>query len=470
MLVAIASHGEKNLPFLKRLIENYQSLPMDVDIVVVSNGPKDLGPDVRVVVGLPSANPWSLPFAHKPIFAENQDRYDLFIYSEDDMEVAERHIRAFLQVTPALADDEIAGFLRYEVDGNGAWHVPEAHESAHWKPETAKRRGPHSVAEFSNEHAGVYLLTQSQLKQVVASGNFLRKPYEGRYGLPETAATDPYTCCGFRKVICVSFLQDFLIHHLPDRYIGQLGTPLSVIQEQAKTLVNISNGVHPATMLCPVESKCMRGRWSRDYDEKPRAELLAALPAGARTILSVGCGSGRLEAAFAERGMKVTALPLDSVAGAAVSRRGIEVVYGTWREGFLQLADRKFDGVVVAGLFHLLPDPGPLLAACAASLADGGTLLASGPNFGRFPHRIKQALGINGYRGLRDYSESGINVNVTRELSESARRLGLDPVKLLWLDHELAPGRRGVSLGGLTARNWLLEARRKPAMAAGGTI
>ena len=113
LLVALASYGVQNLKFLKQIIETYQRMPFETDVVVLSEAPKDLGMDrVKVAVGLPSPNPWSLPFAHKRIFAENVDRYDLFIYSEDDMGVPEKCLQAFLRVTPHLADDEIAGFLR----------------------------------------------------------------------------------------------------------------------------------------------------------------------------------------------------------------------------------------------------------------------------------------------------------------------------------------------------------------------
>ena len=110
LLVVIASFGDKNLEFLRRITRQYRRMTMHVDVVVVSEAPKPLDPDIKVVVGLPSRNPWSLPFAHKNIFAENLDNYDLFAYSEDDMEVTEENIQAFLQVTPQLEHGEIAGF------------------------------------------------------------------------------------------------------------------------------------------------------------------------------------------------------------------------------------------------------------------------------------------------------------------------------------------------------------------------
>ena len=85
MLVAIASYGEKNLHFLKQIIAEYRSMALQVDIVVLTNAAKNLGSGVDVRVGLPTMNPWSLPFAHKPIFLAAADRYDLFLYSEDDI-------------------------------------------------------------------------------------------------------------------------------------------------------------------------------------------------------------------------------------------------------------------------------------------------------------------------------------------------------------------------------------------------
>ena len=465
LLVAIASYGEKNIHFLKQIIRNYQNLAMDVDVVVVSEAPKDVGPTVRVVVGLPSSNPWSLPFAHKAIFAENVDRYDLFVYSEDDMEVREGQIQAFLQVSPVLAADEIAGFLRYETDRAGNRYVPEAHESAHWKPETVKRRGEHTVAEFSNEHAGFYILTRTQLKQVLASGNFLRGPYEGRYGLPETAATDPYTCCGFRKVICISALDDFLIHHMPNRYIGQLGTPLSDIREQVQTLVEISHGRHPASRLCQVDSKVMRGRWSKSYNEQPCDEILAMLPAATKSVLSVGCGWGAVETHLVQRGMAVTALPLDSVVGASTARRGIEVVYGSLEEGMKRLAGRRFDYVLVTNLLHLQPDSALFLEACAARVAEGGTFIVAGPNFDRIPNLLKRTFGANGHRRLRNFDESGINVSGPRIWATQIQKYGLGSISIQWFNHELSSGRLGslkLPLASLTARDWVLRARRKP--------
>lgn len=464
LLVAIASFGEKNLEFLKRIIYRYRSIAMDVDVVVLSNAPKDLGDEVRVIVGLPSKNPWSLPFSHKAYLARNCDRYDLFIYSEDDMEITEENIQAFLRITPQLKPDEIAGYLRYELDASGTRFLPDIHKAFHWKVESVRRRGADTIAEFTNEHAGFYILTKSQLRQAVASGGFLTEPYEGRYGMPETAATDLYTRCGFRKVICITALEDFLIHHVSNRYVGQLGLPLSSFKEQIKTLLDIGNHAHPASTLCEVESKLIHGRWSKSYYENPGEELLETLPNNAKSILSIGCGWGYTEVKLKKRGIEVTAIPLDSIIGAAAARLGINVVYGTLDECFTNLDSRQFDCVLVPNLLHLLPNPKTVLEQCSRFVREGGTLVINGPNLGRLPILIKRTFGMGDYGKLRSFAESGINMCSPQTFKKHIERQGLrvEPVK--WI-HQASP-RHELSgiwarLGRLSAKDWIIRAWRK---------
>jgi 2-polyprenyl-3-methyl-5-hydroxy-6-metoxy-1,4-benzoquinol methylase len=462
LLVAIASFGEKNLGFLKRIIRSYQDMRMAVDVVVFSDKPKDLGHGVKVIVGLPSKNPWSLPFGHKAYFAQNVDRYDLFIYSEDDMEVTEKNIRAFLEVTPKLKPEEIAGFLRYEESESGDWSLPEVHGPFCWKPRSVKRRGNHTIAEFSNEHAALYLLTTNQLRRAIASGGFLSEPYEGRYDMLCCAATDPYTKCGLRKVICISKLEDFLIHHLPNRYVGQLGIPLASFKEQVQTLTDIGNGTHPVSNLCETESRLQRGKWSKSYYEKPRNEVLEMVPCDARTILSIGCGSGATETSLKQRGAKVTVFPLDSVIGAAGARLGLEVIYGTMEECFNRLGQRDFDCVLITDLLHLLPNPWQVLDQSWRFVGKAGTLVISGPNFHSLRILGKRALNIGDYRKLSSIAQSGVRTLTTGAIARQLASAGWDVVATRSFDY--TPPRKMVNLrrrlGRLVADSWVLSTRR----------
>jgi 2-polyprenyl-3-methyl-5-hydroxy-6-metoxy-1,4-benzoquinol methylase len=462
LLVAIASFGGKNLEFLKKIIGNYRNMSMSVDVVVFSDAPKNLGEGVRVIVGLTSKNPWSLPFAHKPYFAQNIDRYDLFIYSEDDMAVTEKNIRAFLDITPHLEPAEVAGFLRYEEGKSGDWSFPEVHGPFCWRPDSVKQRGRHTIAEFSNEHAAFYLLTRDQLRKAIASGGFLREPYEGRYDMLCCAATDPYTNCGLRKVICISALEDFLIHHLPNRYAGQLGISLASLKEQLQTLTDIGKGIHPVSNLCATESRLERGKWSKSYYEEPRNEVLEMVPRDARTILSIGCGSGATECNLKQRGAKVTALPLDSVIGGAGARLGLEVIYGTMEECFNRLEQRNFECVLITELLHLQPDPWQVLDQCCRFVGKGGTLVISGPNFHSLRILGKRALNIGDYRKLASFEQSGIRTMAAGAIARQLAGAGWEVVATRSFDH--TPPRKMVNLrrrmGRLLAGSWVLSARR----------
>jgi len=139
ILVAIANHGTKNLKYLQVLLTEYRHMSFQVDIVVLSNEPKELGPNVEVLVGLPAKNPWSLPFAHKSLFAQRVKDYDLFIYSEDDTLITEKNIRAFLESTRNLSANQLPGFLRYETAPDGSRHISSAHGRFHWQPESVMR-------------------------------------------------------------------------------------------------------------------------------------------------------------------------------------------------------------------------------------------------------------------------------------------------------------------------------------------
>lgn len=465
LLVAIASYGVGHLQYLKETIRTYQSMDMDVDVVVLSEAPKELGPGVEVIVGLPSKNPWTLPFAHKAVFVDRVNDYDLFVYSEDDIGVQESHLRAFLSATAQLASDEIAGFLRYEVDGAGRRFVAEPWGHYHWKPESVRQRGSYTVAEFTNEHAGFYVLTREQLRRAITSGGFLRGPYRGRYNWPETAATDPYTNCGFHKVICISALDDFLVHHMPNRYADGLPVSLAAFKEQIQTLLDIQRGVRPAARLCAAEIQLQlyASDWQKSYYEKPCAELLKMIPMDARNILSIGSGWGATEVRLKQRGVEVTAVSLDSVIGAVAASQGIKVVEGTWNECLQTLDGIRFDCVYMTNWLHLQPDPMCVLEQCASLVDDGGTLVLGGPNFDRIPWFIRRNFGMGEFRKLQSYNQSGISICGPGTLAERLRRNGFQVAAAKWLRHAINYRYfRGIQipLGRFTAREWILKARR----------
>jgi SAM-dependent methyltransferase len=462
LLAVIASYGLKNREFLNRVIENYRRLDFVVDIIVLSETEKDLGVDIEVVVGLPAKNPWSLPFGHKKIFADKVDQYDLFAYSEDDIQFSETNIQAFLQITPILPEDELAGFQLYEKDDSGEKWLPGVHGGFHWEPESVRTRGREVVAEFSNAHSACYLLTRDQLKRAIASGGFLRGPTEGEYDMLCTAATDPYINCGFHKVIPITQLEDFLVYHLPNRYVGRLGLSLARWKEQIKTLLDVSNGLHPATNLFRFQSKLQAGKWLKGYDEILDDVVLQMVPDRSKTILSIGSGYAHAELQFQKRGLDVTTLPLDSVSGAISDRRGIEVIYGDFRKCVEQLGARTFDCVLLTNLLHLLPDPKAIVEQLAKFVAPGGTLVVAGPNFDFYKVLAKRILRIDDYGNLGNFERSGVVTCGPAMLKSYFQKEKLRLEQVRWFNagsstnHPSSP----VGFGRFLARDWNVCARR----------
>ncbi len=384
MLVAIASYGNSNDRYLAQLIQEYQSMSFEVDIVVLSNIEKEVGIGVELSVGLPDKDPWSLPYGHKKLFADRLKDYDLFLYSEDDTLVTERNIRAFLSAVSDLPGNEIPGFLRFE-EGPSEINYPDIHGHFHWDTSSLKARGKYSLAFLTNEHAACYLLTRAQLKSAINSGGYLVPPHKGKYDLLCSAATDPYTQCGFQKLICISHIDDFLVHHLPNKYVGtKFGIGEAEFRRQIHVLLRIAESGSTHSSLFVTETRLNAASYSKDYYEPARKELAESIPSSVGTILSIGCGWGATEAWLKEAGYHVTALPLDLVIPGRAEAAGVELVFGDLTTAQKKLAGRQFDCLLLLNILHLVKDPGELLASFREFLSDTSLIVSITPNMARF--------------------------------------------------------------------------------------
>jgi len=312
--------------------------------------------------------------------------YDLFIYSEDDTLIKQRNIEAFLKVTEVLPEDKIAGFLRYEENLVGKKHfllMPDIHAFHHWIPCSVKSFGDYTFAQFTNDHSACYMLTQDQLVKAIASGGFLVAPHEGRYDLLCTAATDAYTQCGFTRVICISHIQDFLIHHLSNRHQGPSGIESSELQLQINTLLSIKGEKEAQSELLPTRTNFQLNinKWDKHYYGKCKDNVLASVPDNARNILSVGCGWGATEAKLVQRGVRVVGIPLDFMIAESAKNRGIEVVCPDFEKAKETLANEKFDCILFIDVLQHLPDPVKILTEYTELLDKEGYVITSVPNF-----------------------------------------------------------------------------------------
>lgn len=463
VLAAIPSYGMKNQVYLERLLDAYRTMTHDVDIVVLSNIPRNLGPKVEVVVGLPARDPWSLPFAHKRILADHLDDYDLFIYSEDDTFIEQRHIDAFLEVTAVLPSNQIAGFLRYEEDTAGRRYCSTIHSVFHWLPDSVQSIGPHVFARFTNDHAAAYILTQDQLRRAIASGGFLVAPHQGRYDLLCSAATDPYTQCGFHKVICISRLDDFLLHHLSDRYVGRMGLAFDELRAQTDALLRCARDGEMRRTLFPTVTKLDKTDWDRRYYETRRDDVLAQIPVDTRRVLSVGCGAGETEAALVRRGIRVAGIPLDTIIAESARIRGIELTPPDFHIALDRLSGERFDCILLLHVLQYIREPHWLLKTCVDRLTEKGRILVVVPNFQFLRHRLDGRVDARLRRAGEPFEEVGVHRTTSRLVGEWLAESGLRTTKIRYEEksrfHLLIKAFNGLA-GPLLSRNILMVAEK----------
>lgn len=379
-LVTIASYGTKNEAFLRRLLDEYQSMDIDVDLVVLSEQDRELGRDVEVHVGLPTSDPKSLPFAHRAIMAERVDQYDLFVYSEDDTLIQQSHLEAFLEVDALLPSDMVPGFLRYELHPSGERSYSSVHSCFHWDPASVMTYGTEIFARFTNDHSACFVLTRAQLKRAIASGGFLVAPHRGESSMLVTAATDPYRQCGLRRVVCVSRVEEFLLHHLPNVYLGRLGVDERSFRAQLGRLQGIAEGGVGTEILVDPAPPLHGLGWNMTFFAPVDPDLEAAMPQGVGSALAFGCCSGLVERDGLGAACRIVAIPQDEVIAGVAQTRGIEVRSPDLDRAVSQLSGERFECLLSFDVLHRLPDPVKALARLRDHLTPGAPVLVTVPN------------------------------------------------------------------------------------------
>jgi 2-polyprenyl-3-methyl-5-hydroxy-6-metoxy-1,4-benzoquinol methylase len=469
ILLAIANHGTKNDLYIKYLIKEYRSMmKYSVKIVLLSNISKIFGDDIEVIVGLPVKNPWSLPYGHKSLFLNNLYSYDIFIYSEDDILITEKNIDHFLNVTKILPGKYIAGFIRYEISKSGEKYYPDFHNRFHWDPNSIFRINNCVFAHHTNEHSACYILTRAQLEKSIESGGFLLPPREGRYDMLVTAATDPYTQCGMKKLICLSDLHGACVHHLPNIYVDKMGLYAEIADREIEKL-KILHGKH--TVRGPLfETETLLedsdAPWEKKYYEGVRDDVLSLIPKGAHRVLSVGCSCGSTESELIHRGIEVVGIPMDCVIQVTAEANGIKTVAPNIDAAMESLGGEKFDCILFSDVLQHLDDPASILCKYLNLLGEDGVIIISVPNF-HYPSIVRRKMlwktllsgVIDGY-SFRRYK---IHFTSRRLLESWVRKCGMEVIRS---SHKVEPGMEHVNrftrgkFKNILSRNIVVQCRR----------
>jgi 2-polyprenyl-6-hydroxyphenyl methylase/3-demethylubiquinone-9 3-methyltransferase len=159
-----------------------------------------------------------------------------------------------------------------------------------------------------------------------------------------------------------------------------------------------------------------------------------------KRVLDVGCGGGILAESMALRGAQVTGIDLGEKAlGVAKLHQlesGVEVNYRlVAAETLAAESPGAFDVVTCMEMLEHVPDPGAIVAACAALAADGGKVVFSTLN--RNPKSYLFAIVGAEYllnilpKGTHDWAK----FLRPAELAAFARRAGLDLTELIGMTY-----------------------------------
>ncbi|MBN1526155.1 MAG: class I SAM-dependent methyltransferase [Candidatus Omnitrophica bacterium] len=141
------------------------------------------------------------------------------------------------------------------------------------------------------------------------------------------------------------------------------------------------------------------------YYEAARLDLIRLIPAGAKKILEVGCGSGVTGLAIKDRlgaYIEVTGVELNPDAASKAKCRIDTVLVGDVETLTLPFEAGTFDCIIYGDVLEHLKDPWGLLKRQRPLLTPGGCAIASIPNIAHY--RILKMLRKREWR----YEDSGI--------------------------------------------------------------
>jgi SAM-dependent methyltransferase len=204
--------------------------------------------------------------------------------------------------------------------------------------------------------------------------------------------------------------------------------------------------------------------YSKDYHEPLNEEVLSMIPPEARTVLSVGCGSGATECWLAERGLRVVAVPLDPVVSGSAAERGVEMVFGDFHIAKEKLRNQRFDCLLFLNVLHLARDPVEVLSLFRDNMSTKSVMIIQAPNMLCAQEVWRRIRNPDRYRGLGSYNLSGAHFSSIGKVRDWCGRSGLRVDRTVGTLHHGAEFLRGVSAGlfkSVTSPSFVSVVRRR---------
>ena len=223
ILAVLVNYNKEQLQYLEQVVNELKSFKKySITIVVNSNIPLDIKGIDRVNV-IELNNYQLLPLTCRQVIWDHKDEFDIFLFGENDHLFKEHHIDKHLEYTSFLPKNRITGLIQYEENDNEKYY-PAYHGSYDWDYSSVEEYNGKKFAHFTNLHQATFILTKEQLHIIGSKFNFTQFFGPSKYSEKCIVNTDIYQFGDWKKVICISDLEDNLIHHLPNIYIkGELG-------------------------------------------------------------------------------------------------------------------------------------------------------------------------------------------------------------------------------------------------------
>lgn len=160
--------------------------------------------------------------------------------------------------------------------------------------------------------------------------------------------------------------------------------------------------------------------------------LMIELVGGGKRVLDVGCATGYLAAALAERGCSVSGVEGDPEAAEQARPHLEQLIVGDLATLDLdaELDGARFDVVVLGDVLEHLVDPQSLLRRCTQLLAPGGSVVISMPHVGHGSVRLALLQGRWEYRDRGLLDRTHLRFVTRRSLLDMVHESGLTVVDM----------------------------------------
>ena len=174
-------------------------------------------------------------------------------------------------------------------------------------------------------------------------------------------------------------------------------------------------------------------RYDTDVDLSNRNNshtLMVELVGGTKRVLDVGCATGYLARALAERGCTVSGVEFDAEAAEEARPHLERLVVGDLETMDLAEAfgDDRFDVIVFGDVLEHLRDPLPVLRGAKALLADRGSVVASIPNIAHGSVRLALLAGRFDYQDLGLLDTTHVRFFTRSSVEDLFREAGMVPI------------------------------------------